>query len=418
MTDISRNWYDLSLSSNILKSTYVKGVIDISSNIVGQGYIWINNEKDEGKSSLGIGTNNPVNSINIQANEPCIDFTNSTITEPTNNNQQIGKVDFISPIRGDVTSSSIRCENMGDDYDNNGSLIFGRSNVGYDVVFFSSGNVGIGATNTHQRLHVNGGIEFIMSNNSIGGVHCSGAFGITSNSHLYIKSNTKIVFGSGSTVNTSSDPSFNMNSVSPNKTNMVVTSSGVGINTSAPINALHVNGTMRVTGMLQAKYKSTDSTYSGSAKAIDLDEYSDNWFIGTDGGRKDALWKGVKSLVLTPGIWIMNAEINVAKKWLNEKASTSINTIGIGFGTDTDGTNLARKMYHQRGGHNRFCYTVQRQNTAQYPSAHARLTICKTIIIENTTTIYLGTILGLSYNKSHHHLYAFMSATLLANDIV
>lgn len=48
MTDISRNWYDLSVNSNILKQTYINGFIDVSNNIVGRENICIKNEKDLG----------------------------------------------------------------------------------------------------------------------------------------------------------------------------------------------------------------------------------------------------------------------------------------------------------------------------------------------------------------------------------
>lgn len=408
MTDISRNWYDLSLGSNILKSTYMKGVIDTSSNIVGQGDIWINNEKDEGNSSLGIGTNNPVNSINIQANEPCIDFTNSTITEPTNNNIQMGRVDFISPIRGDVTSSSIRCENMGDDYDNNGSLIFGRSNVGYDVVFFSSGNVGIGTTNAHQRLHVNGGIEFIMSNNNIGGVHCSGAFGIASDGHLYIKSNTKIVFGGGSTVNTSTNPSFNMNSVSPKKTNMVVTSSGVGINTSAPRNTLDVNGYMRVTGKLYAKY-ADNSIYSGWAWGDGKNEDDTVWGIFTGDAGQASYWHTVTSKTIGPGIWILRGHLKIGRNPNYTSGSVGVNSFGIGLGTNSQGNNYGAQMIHNRVG--RFFYS-----NGNYHSNYARFNICRAVIIDSNKTVKLGVILGTNSNvRSRWDLYGHLEVWRVSN---
>lgn len=391
MTDISKNWYDLSLNSNILKSTYVTGILDVSNNIVGQGNLWINNEKDEGNSCLGIGTNNPVNSINIQANEPCIDFTNSTITGPTNNNQQIGKIDFLSPIRGNATSGSIRCENLGDDYDNNGSLIFARSNSSYDVVFFSSGNVGIGTTNAHQLLHVNGGIEFIMSNNAIGGVHCSGDLGLTTDVTLYITSKTKIVFGSGSSVNTSTNPSFNMNSVSPTKTNMVVTSDGVGINTSAPRKTLDVNGYMRVTDRLYVKYSSSNSTYSGWSKNVTTNEGTSGWNItsgGTDyGGR--AVWFGRSSITIDKGLWILFGYLDVARH-NNASGSVGIETIGVGLGTNTIGNNLAAKMYHIRGTNKRMWYSYTNDS-----SNYARFTVCRAFYAsDDDIIIYLGVILG------------------------
>ena len=50
MTDISRNWFDLSVNSNVLKQTYINGFIDVSNKIVGRENMWVNNEKDVGNT--------------------------------------------------------------------------------------------------------------------------------------------------------------------------------------------------------------------------------------------------------------------------------------------------------------------------------------------------------------------------------
>jgi microcystin-dependent protein len=149
MTDISKNWLDLSVNSNILKPTYINGFIDVSSNIVGRKNIWIKNEKDLGDTRLGLGTVDPSFMIDIMSDDPKIRLENTSINAATQNDSNLGTIDINCPSNHNVTTSSIKCKNINNDYDDNGSLIFStgggnQGNAEDKIVIDSTGNVGVG----------------------------------------------------------------------------------------------------------------------------------------------------------------------------------------------------------------------------------------------------------------------------------
>lgn len=150
MTDISKNWLDLSVNSNILKRTYFNGFIDVSKNIVGRKNIWIKNEKDLGDTRLGLGTVDPSFMIDIMNYDPKIRLENTSINSATQNDTNLGTINMISPSNNNITSSTIRCQNIDDDYDDNGSLIFstgGGNNNANDCMVLSQDIVTFGVSN-------------------------------------------------------------------------------------------------------------------------------------------------------------------------------------------------------------------------------------------------------------------------------
>ena len=174
MNDISRNWYDLSVNSNVLKQTYINGFIDICNNIVGRENLWIENQKDIGNTRFGLGTLYPSTTFDAINNNPTIRITNTSVTAVTQNNTNLGTIEFASPIyRGNTgsgyqTSGSIRCENLYDEYNHNGSLVFstgGGSNNATDKMAIRSndGYIGIGTNNPTSSLNFNGDM-FAMTN--------------------------------------------------------------------------------------------------------------------------------------------------------------------------------------------------------------------------------------------------------------
>ena len=86
MTDISKNWYDLSVNSNILKQSYIDGFIDVSNNIVGRENLWVENEKNVGDTRFGLGTLDPSISIDAMNNNPIIRITNTSLNTNTQTN--------------------------------------------------------------------------------------------------------------------------------------------------------------------------------------------------------------------------------------------------------------------------------------------------------------------------------------------
>ena len=168
MTDISRNWYDLSVNSNVLKQTYIDGFIDVSNNIVGRENIGIKNEKNEGDTRFGLGTLDPSATLHIMNDDATLKITNSFVTSATSNNTNLGKIEFATPtfngstVTGYQTVASIRSENLETEYDYDGSLIFSTNNSSGNLTdrmtIRSNGNIGIGTSNPTSKLSVNGDI--------------------------------------------------------------------------------------------------------------------------------------------------------------------------------------------------------------------------------------------------------------------
>lgn len=168
MTDISRNWYDLSVNSNVLKQTYINGFIDVSNNIVGRKNMWIKNEKDEGDTRFGLGTLDPSATLHIVNDNATLQITNSSVTSATQDNTNLGKIEFGTPtfngstITGSQTVTSIRSENLENEYDYDGSLIFSTNNSSGNLTdrmtVRSNGTIGIGTSNPTSKLSVNGDI--------------------------------------------------------------------------------------------------------------------------------------------------------------------------------------------------------------------------------------------------------------------
>ena len=138
MTDISRNWYDLSVNSNILKQTYITGFIDVSNNIVGRENLYVLNEQNPNYARLGIGTINPNATIHLRNNVPTISLVNSS-ANASQNDINLGCLQYNPGNNG----STIQCMNLLDNYNNNGSLIFSTSSSPNNLVLRENGKVGI-----------------------------------------------------------------------------------------------------------------------------------------------------------------------------------------------------------------------------------------------------------------------------------
>lgn len=123
MTDISKNWLDLSVNSNILKPTYINGFIDVSNNILGREKLWVENLKDIGDTRFGLGTVDPSFMIDIMSDDPKIRLVNTSINAATQNDSNLGTINIMSPSNNNSITSGIICQNIDTDYDYNGSLI-------------------------------------------------------------------------------------------------------------------------------------------------------------------------------------------------------------------------------------------------------------------------------------------------------
>lgn len=150
MTDISKNWLDLSVNSNILKPTYIGGFIDVCNNIVGRENLWVENNKDIGDTRLGLGIVDPSFMIDIMSDDPKIRLTNTSINAATQNDSNLGTINIMSPSNNNSITSSIICQNVDTDYDDNGSLIFTTDNNVSNIedkdkmIVTSNGDLGIG----------------------------------------------------------------------------------------------------------------------------------------------------------------------------------------------------------------------------------------------------------------------------------
>lgn len=174
MTDISKNWLDLSVNSNILKSTYIVGFIDVSNNIVGRENLYIENQKNTGNTRVGLGTLIPSVVFDAVNNDPIIRITNTSLTAVSQNDVSLGTIEFVSPIyrgvtgTGYQTSGSIRCENLYDEYNYNGSLIFSIGGGAYNaedkmVIRGDNGYIGIGTDNPHSTLEIIGNTDIVIN---------------------------------------------------------------------------------------------------------------------------------------------------------------------------------------------------------------------------------------------------------------
>lgn len=155
MTDISKNWLDLSVNSNILNRIYINGFLDVCNNIVGRENLWVENQYNVEDTRLGLGTVDPLCMIDIMSYDPKIRLENSSITSATQDDINLGTINMISPSNNNITSSTIRCQNIDNDYDDNGSLIFstgGGNNNAEDkmVIHNDVVTVGLSSTNTYS----------------------------------------------------------------------------------------------------------------------------------------------------------------------------------------------------------------------------------------------------------------------------
>ena len=396
MAYTTNNWYDSSVNSNILKSTYITGFLDVSRNVLGRQHLIVNNEKYVGNARFGLGTFDPSASIHIVANDPCVDFTNASISESTQNNQILGKIEFVSPsytFGSNNPSNMIRCENIADDYDNNGSLIFGRDNADI-LTITSNGNVGVGNSEPSERLDINGGIEFLSS--SINGyIHGERGLNVESatGTTLSLASSNKIIFGSG-----------------PEKTNMVLNNTGVGINKIDPTYALEVDD-MRVSNRLYVKCSTTISDYSGFINANIDDGYYD-WNVYEASSAYEAKWQGVTSVTLKPGIWLLTARIRMSmRKNKNSGNAIGIRNFGVGMGTDTAGTSYTTSMRSKRHDYYGRIRTI---NNTQYPANYLRLHVTTAKVITSSTKVYLGVhVCSASHGRTNMYLNGWLDAVLV-----
>jgi microcystin-dependent protein len=163
-----------------LTQTYISnGFIDVSTNIVGRENLWIENQQNIGYTSFGLGTLYPSSTMDATNDNPVIRIQNTSLTSNTQNNTNLGTIEFVSPIyRGQTglgyqSSANMRCENLYDEYNYNGSLVFsagaGDSNApgGHTsmVIRGNNGHIGIGTDNPVSSLHIIGNTEIIADDN-------------------------------------------------------------------------------------------------------------------------------------------------------------------------------------------------------------------------------------------------------------
>jgi hypothetical protein len=384
MTDISRNWYDLSVNSNILKQTYINGFIDVSNNIVGRENMWIENEKDLGNTQFGLGTLDPSATVHIMSDDPTIRMTNRTITQSTTNIKNLGRIDF-------EDKAHIRCENVGNDSDDKGTLFFSTNNTNRFVIS-SDGKVGIGQagpTSTGDELQIQEGTLFMGSNASDNFIHCDGNLTLSSEKDMNIISDVEttnpsqpIIMGGGSSINTDTIKDFDYSDALPMRQEVMrVNGNGyIGIRTTNPGYTLDVNGSAMINGALYTgltNYHVTKSTSSG--------------FTNNNGSLSNSSWKSNLSIVLpSKGIWMIDAFWTITS---NNSSTYTVYSLGIGIGTDSNGTNLALHNL-RRGNYGGYglIRTVPTNKTGWLSDRKAGRIQTSTCYVNtsNTKTIYMG----------------------------
>ncbi len=394
MNYISTNWLDLSVNSNILKQTYIDGFLDISNNIVGRENLWLRNGSN---TMFGLGTNDPSNNLHILTNSPDIHFKRD------NQNALIGKLNFVSPIRNNVASASIRCETN----QTSGSLIFatgGDSNNPVDsVIVHSNGNVGIGTNNPYQKLHVNGNIYLGSSN-----------------SNEYIYSNQKLAFTSNDVINLVADLNDTSGYASTdiicqinNSTILTVDNSSkrVGINTSSPGTKLEVNGTLRTNSQASVSRAGTNhgTTAVGYQKLVTVKNsgWTCHAVTGENGqhqggySTKDWVKHSTLRVDLDPGIWVLEANVNLRS---NTGAHYRMYSFGVSMGTDATASNIIKEQVCNYNGDNMLDTTLGWESGIQ--RTHAT---CTRVVTANET-IYAGHYI-LGNNSTNLRLAGFIRAT-------
>lgn len=326
MNYISTNWLDLSASSNVLTRTYINGFLDISNNIVGRENLWL---QDGSNTMFGLGTTDPSNSLHILTNNPIIYF------KRYNQDALIGKLNFVSPIRNNVASASLRCETN----QTSGSFIFatgGDSNNPVDsVIVHSNGNVGIGTNNPYQKLHVNGNI-YLGSSDTNETIYSNQKLAFTSNQSIHLAADLNDTSGAvGADIVCDIDGSTKLkvdNSVAR-----------VGINTTGPTHTLHVNGSLRTNYQVLVNRTGTGAGYQTSRSVS-----NSGWTV-INAQRTSSGWKKHSSLYVTidKGLWVLEAQIRAQS---NKAVGYYVYTFGISMGTNSTADNIVKQQYHDDNG--------------------------------------------------------------------
>ena len=329
MTYIATNWYDLSINSNKLTQSYINGFIDVSNNIVGRENLLIQNENNN--TNFGLGTKEPLNNIHVVSNNPGIRFDKEQMT---NENDIVGKFNFVSPIRNNIASGSIRCEKI----NNNHSLVFatgGESNYPLDrMTITSTGNVGIGTTIPSHKLEVSGNI--LVSGN----IHSNYGLDITSDGYMNLGLDSNNI-------------KFNINNSNGENTMLCVDNNTmrVGIKTNVPANKLDVVGSVKTTNQIQVKSGITNGVGTVKTKTVENANWSNYQETGTPNGTKSGMdWQkhSDSEITLDEGLWVVEASIKMLS---NTADAHNVWTFGLSMGTDTAATNIALEQHHNHDAH-------------------------------------------------------------------
>ncbi len=373
MNYISTNWLDLSAGSNILTRTYINGFLDISNNIVGRENLWLRNGSN---TMFGLGTTDPSNNLHILTNSPDIHFKRE------NQNALIGKLNFVSPIRNNVASASIRCETD----QTSGSLIFatgGDSDNPVDsVIVHSNGNVGIGTNNPYQKLHVNGNI-YLGSSDSIETIYSNQKLAFTSNGSINVVADLNDTSGyAGASVHCQINNSTKLMIYNSTKRVAINSSSSPGVK-------LEVNGSLRTS--YQVRLNSAGAGYQTSRSTS-----NSGWTIYTPegnntshaGGYNSGNWKKNSNLYVSigTGLWILEAGITCQS---NTAVYHNVYTFGISMGTNSEANDLITQQVHD---HNN---SLMLNTSFGWESAVQR---------NHITTIYRNTVSNVTIYAGHYIL--------------